>query len=229
MIDGMLTIGRILEVFTDEVKSRKGRVTDKFQDRRRLFVRSLLPHVADARPKDRMQGGLALRATDDELWLHPYLFRQVCRNGAVVAQAIESLHVEYLGVYSVEEGTTMLREAIAKCAEQRVFARSMRQVRLSMTVAVDWLNMLPYLAHFESTGIMGRTLATILERFDIGADRTRFGVMNAVTSVARDTRDPDEKWRLEELGGSIGARLRPRQPSDAPGVERTAQAFVPVA
>jgi hypothetical protein len=229
MIDGTLTIGRILEVFTDEVKSRKGRVTDKFQDRRRLFVRSLLPHVADARPKDRMQGGLALRATDDELWLHPYLFRQVCRNGAVVAQAIESLHVEYLGVYSLQEGTTMLREAIAKCAERRVFTRSMRQVRLSTTASVDWLNMLPYLAHFESAGITGRYLAQILERFDLGADRTQFGVMNAVTSVARDTRDPDERWRLEELGGSIGALLRPRRPSDAPAIDRANREFMPVA
>jgi hypothetical protein len=229
MIDGTLTIGRILEVFTEEVEKRQGRVTDKFQDERRLFVRSLLPHVADARPRDRMQGGLALRATDDELWLHPYLFRQVCRNGAVVAQAIESLHVEYLGVYSVEEGTTMLREAIDKCAEQRVFTCAMRQVRLSTTAAVDWLNMLPYVRQFESAGITGRYLARILERFDLGADRTRFGVMNAVTSVARDTRDPDQRWRLEELGGSIGARLLPREPSDAPGVERAARTFVPVA
>ncbi len=27
--------------------------------------------------------------------------------------------------------------------------------------------------------------------------------MNAVTSVARDTRDPVTRWRLEELGGQI--------------------------
>jgi hypothetical protein len=229
MIDGTLTTGRILEVFTDEVKSRNGRVTDKFQDRRRLFVRSLLPHVADARPKDRMQGGLALRATEDELWLHPYLFRQVCRNGAVVAQAIESLHVEYLGVYSLEEGTAMLRKAIAKCAERRVFKRSMRHVRLSATTAVDWLNMLPHLAHFQAAGIIGRSLAQILERFELGGDRTQFGMMNAVTSLARDTRDPDARWRMEELGGSIGARLMPRQPSDAPGIERATRQFVPVA
>ncbi len=61
MIDGTLTSGKILEIFTDEIKSHQGRVTDKFHNRGRLFVRSLLPHVADARPKDRMQGGIALR------------------------------------------------------------------------------------------------------------------------------------------------------------------------
>jgi hypothetical protein len=200
-----------------------------FQDGRRLFVRSLLPHVADARPKDRMQGGLALRATDDELWLHPYLFRKVCRNGAVVAEAIESLHVECLGVYTLDEGTTMLRDAIAKCAEKRVFARSMRRVRSAATMTADWLNMLPHLAYFQSAGVMGNFIAQILEHFEIEGDRTRFGLMNAVTSVARDTRDPDERWRLEELGGSIGARLRPRLPSDAPGLERSAQEFSPIA
>jgi hypothetical protein len=41
--------------------------------------------------------------------------------------------------------------------------------------------------------------------------------MNAVTSLARDSRDPDDRWRLEELGGGIGARLRPQKPADAPG------------
>ena len=52
--------------------------------------------------------------------------------------------------------------------------------------------------------------------FISGSDRNRFGLMNAVTSVARDTRDPDARWRLEELGGGIGARLRPRRPAPTP-------------
>src|SRR5205814_1402811 len=117
MMDSILTTETILDIFTEEVQNRHGRVTDTFHDGGRLFVRSLLPHVADARPDDNMQGGLALRATEDELSLHPYLFRQVCRNGAVMAQAIESLHVEFLGMYSPEEGTAMLREAIANCSE----------------------------------------------------------------------------------------------------------------
>jgi len=42
MIDGTLTTDRILDIFTDEVQNRNGRVTDTFHDGRRLFVRSLL-------------------------------------------------------------------------------------------------------------------------------------------------------------------------------------------
>jgi hypothetical protein len=194
-------------------------VTDTFNDGRRLFVRSLLPHVGTARSKDEMQGGLALRATEEELWLHPYMFRQVCRNGAIMAQAIESLHVECLGVYTLEEGATMLREAIARCAEQRVFDRSMRGVRSSTTAEVDTLlNLMPHLATLQRN--MGHFLADILERFFGEGDRTRFGLMNAVTSTARDTLDPDDRWRLEELGGGVGAELPPQRPSDAPSRQR---------
>jgi hypothetical protein len=36
--------------------------------------------------------------------------------------------------------------------------------------------------------------------------------MQAITSVARDSRDPDLRWELEELGGGVAAATSP-QPS----------------
>ncbi len=36
-------------------------------------------------------------------------------------------------------------------------------------------------------------------------DRSAFGLMNAVTSVARDQDDPQVRWHLEELGGGVPA------------------------
>jgi hypothetical protein len=42
--------------------------------------------------------------------------------------------------------------------------------------------------------------------------------MNAVTSYARDTQDPERRWNLEELGGGLLARLAaapPRVPEAA--------------
>jgi hypothetical protein len=121
MIVGTLTTGQILGIFTEEIQNRQGWVSDTIHDGRRLFVRSLLPSVADVRPKVRMQGGVALRA-----------------------------------------------------------------------------------------------------------DHTGFGLMNAVTSLARDTRDPDDRWRLEELGGGIGAAILPRQPHDSPAHEASARRPAPV-
>jgi hypothetical protein len=212
-----LTTGMVLDIFMAEVESRRGRVADTFHDGERLIVRSLLPHVGDALPNDRMQAGLALRATDEELWLHPYLYRQVCRNGAVIAQSIETLHIGCLDLYTLEEGTVVLREAIANCAEERVFTRAMHNIRISAMTEVDMLlNLMPYLRHFREIGA-GNFIDEILARFLGERDRTHFGLMNAVTSVARDTHDPDDRWRLEELGGGIGAGLRPRKPANSPG------------
>jgi hypothetical protein len=62
-------------------------------------------------------------------------------------------------------------------------------------------------------------LPLIVERFTLGRDRSAFGLLNAVTSVARDTRDPETRWRLEELGGTMPAHLernpkiRPKAPA----------------
>jgi hypothetical protein len=64
----------------------------------------------------------------------------------------------------------------------------------------------------DATEVIGQ----ILSRFSGQRDRTRFGLMNAVTSVARDTRDPDLRWRLEELGGAIGAAKTPTPSSFDP-------------
>ena len=220
MFDDTLTTATILSVFTEEVQDRGGRLTDTFDDGRRLFVRSLLPHIGDVRPKDRLQGGLALRATDTELWLHPYLFRQVCRNGAVAAQSLESLHLERLELYTPEVAMSLFRDAIADCAEEHVFTQSLGSVRSAAGAELDhFLNLLPHISALQQGG-MGRFVAEILSRFSAERDRTQFGFMNAVTSVARDTSDPDARWRLEEFGGGIGAGLLPRRPSDAPGRQR---------
>jgi hypothetical protein len=67
---------------------------------------------------------------------------------------------------------------------------------------------------------MGRFVHQILKRFSVGREQTRFGLMNAVTSVARDTSDPDARWRLEELGGAIGALILPKRPTPSPARAR---------
>ena len=50
----------------------------------------------------------------------------------------------------------------------------------------------------------------IMRRFSRDRDRSVFGLANAVTSLARDQEDPEVRWRLEELGGGVLARIPPR-------------------
>jgi hypothetical protein len=72
-------------------------------------------------------------------------------------------------------------------------------------------------------------LGDILDRFTKGSDRSRFGLMNAVTSLARDTRDPELRWRLEELGGAIPAGRVPSPKSGGGRARRPEEAFRSIA
>src|SRR5437867_129460 len=90
-----LTTGEIKEIFAAEIKEAGGNVSDSFDDGTRLYARSILPSVSEVRPKDRAKGGVAIRATEQGIWVHPYVFRVVCSNGAIMAQAIQSRQVEY--------------------------------------------------------------------------------------------------------------------------------------
>src|SRR5262245_18354226 len=110
-----LTTAQTQAVFTEEIAAREGVVTDAYDDGARLFTRSILAWVEEVRPGDGPQGGVAMRATEREAWLHPYVFRQVCRNGAIWAQAIQTQHVEGLDQLSPEEADTTLREAVRAC------------------------------------------------------------------------------------------------------------------
>ncbi|MGI9428678.1 MAG: hypothetical protein ACR2NM_08480 [Bythopirellula sp.] len=209
-----LTTAEITTIFTDGVQKHAGRMTEVYDDGRRLFMRSLLPHRGDVRPHDRMEGGLALSANDDEICLHPYLYRQVCRNGAIMAQSVAACHVELTEFATADDVTCSLEEAIDRCSEKEVFAENLRMVRAAVhSNVLHALNAAPMLAQAQDK-ILSREILEIMDRFLKDRDRTQFSLMNAITSLARDTRDPVQKWRLEELGGDVGAMLLPVQPED---------------
>src|SRR5262245_11129891 len=194
----------ILSVFADEIAVRGGTMSDTCHDGVRLFVRSILPAVREVRPDDAIQGGVALRATPEEISVFPYLFRQVCRNGAIMAKSIQSRQITF--VESSDAGTTLaaVREAVQACGAAEAFDSAARAVERLATSEVDAaLNLLPHLRH--SAGLDPQSVMQVMRRIIGGRDQSPFGLMNAITSLARDTPDPERRWRLEELGGMIPA------------------------
>src|SRR5262245_35982996 len=124
-----LTTARILDAFTDEVIARGGRVTDTFDDGRRLFVRSVLDLADDVRPGDAVRGGVALKATGGNVWLYPYIFRLVCSNGAVAAQAIETRHLTELHLLDPDHALQSVREGVGACCAEEVFTDVVGRMR----------------------------------------------------------------------------------------------------
>jgi hypothetical protein len=211
---GETNIATIKTVFTEEILAAHGTVTDIFHDQNRLFARSILPWVADVRPRDKVQGGVALRAVDEDVFIHPYVFRQVCRNGAIMAHAIESRQLVFSFDLDTDEACSPLRDAIRECCCQDAFATATNQMRTASLREADVaLNAMAIMSGLPSR-LAARLINTVFKRFMEGSDRSGFGLMNAVTSLARDTRDPDVRWRLEELGGAVPVM---RSPTQSPG------------
>jgi hypothetical protein len=208
--DSLLTTLQIKGLFAQEVAVAGGTVSDAFDDGRHLLVRSVLPWVREVRTKDRVQGGVALKASHEEVWVHPYVFRQVCQNGAIIAHALGSQHLA-LDCATLEEAATAVCAAVQGCCSEETFAEAAEGMRQAGVAEADLaLNLMPLLSRLPA-GTASHLLENILHRFFEEPDRSRFALGNAVTAVARDTREPDLRWRLEELGGGIlvGASPRP--------------------
>jgi hypothetical protein len=204
----------IRAIFAEEITDAGGFVSDTFDDGDRLFARSILPWVAEVRPKDQMKGGVALKSAESEVCIHPYLFRTVCQNGAIRAHAIESRRLEIPDFLSREDATAKLREAVRGCCVEPAFTGAVQEVRSATEAGVNLaLNLLPLISRLPAPHGT-EILRQIASRFFEDRDRSRFGLMNAVTSVARETRDPELRWRLEELGGGIPVSHTPTPSSD---------------
>jgi hypothetical protein len=218
-----MSSSQIAEIFSDEMHSANGKVTDTFDDGSRLFTRSVLPPSMEVSPGDRLQGGVALSSTDTNIFVHPYVFRLVCTNGAIMARSTQTRQIRRDDVICDLE--TTIREAIVCCCDPGAFIRAAGQMRSAQEAAADMAITLSAFMSGHQSPVWSRMLGEILHRFDEGADRSAYGLMNAVTSVARDTRDPELKWRLEEFGGSVPAMLRktagPRGRGRAIAVERS--------
>jgi hypothetical protein len=206
---GGLTTDEIQAIFQEEIAAAGGTVTDAFNDGDRLFTRSLLPRVREIRRKDRVQGGVALRATEREICVHPYVFRLVCRNGAIMAHATQTEQIADLDRLTREEVTSRLHAAIRACCVEEAFTVAAEQMRSASAAAADHILTMMHVFSGKSSPAGRQMMTEILKRFLDGQERSRFALMNAVTSVARDTEDPELRWRLEEAGGGIPVGLRP--------------------
>lgn len=217
------TTGDLHAVFAEEIASLGGTLPDVYDDGQRLYARAVLSRDAEVLPNDQVRGGVAVRASGPELLVHPYTFRKVCSNGAIAAHALGTERLERIEsagilVPAYETAVTLaaFRRAIQACASEETFTTVVNEMRSATEIEADMaVGLISVIARMPG-GMAAQWVPQIFHRLHAGGDRTAWGLMNAVTSVARDVRDPEARWRLEELGGTIPARLTPR-PTRVPG------------
>lgn len=101
----------------------------------------------------------------------------------------------------------LLSGRLEKLMEQMKSAGRLDVDRVLADLEARILSIDPY--DTEAPAIDGRDIAgRIRQQLTREDGRTRFGLMNAVTAVAREAENPELKWRLEEIGGSIAVGQR---------------------
>ena len=108
------TTREIGEMVTVEVVAAGGLVSDCYEDGRRVFSAVDPARRAGGAARQQTQGGVAVMAADEEVCVRPYVFRQVCANGAIMAWALETRSIQRAGpdatAYEVEEVARPLRK-----------------------------------------------------------------------------------------------------------------------
>ena len=221
------TTRELLDLLSDEVARCGGGVSNVCDDGTRLYARAVLPATHEVGPGDRLQGGVALRADDAEIAVHPYVFREVCKNGAIFAQVVGTRVIRRDECDFVV--LPQVAEAVGACCRDEAFAEATAQMHSAQNAPANMvLNLMPSLSKLPPEYVQS-FLRRVMAQFNGERDRTRYGLMNAVTATARETRDPELRWRMEELGGAVAATSRlPMMPrGGARAMPRPAEA-VPV-
>src|SRR5437879_890893 len=162
----LLPTADIGEIFADEVAGLGGRVSDSFDDGTRLFARAILPNVREVQPADRVNAGVALMALGEEIRVHPYIFRQVCTNGAIMAEAVETQRIAMPAWPSeVTSAVEELRQAVRACGSPAAFATGAVAMRAAVDQEVNIvLNLMPMLARMPKE-MRAEVFQPILQRF----------------------------------------------------------------
>jgi len=222
---------QINNLFQEVALSRNGILRRHYITDNILIARahSLKGLTDDVTPGDRIDGGIAIRVSGPQISVHSFTMREVCKNGAIAATTHLNKRMLRVNDEEFNAGSKLmclseLREMLIVCSSPEAFSQNIRQMRRLQNIQIDTaINMSSHLE--EAMKDFGDAIiASVLKEFFGQEDMSLYGVMNAITAVARKTSDPQKKWDLEELGGGIGARLLPMVDPDSNVARKTLQA-----
>jgi hypothetical protein len=143
----VLAIPDLRAIFVEEVEAAAGVLFDAHATSELLLIRATLPWLADVRPGDPVQDGVAMRATSQEAVAHPFVVRQVCTHGAIAPQALATQRVAGMDELSADVARAAVRGAVCSCARHDVFvsfaSRMATTGRTLVTIPFLLMAMLP--------------------------------------------------------------------------------------
>lgn len=151
-----------------------------------IAVLDQLQH-ADVRRGDGVCAGFLAQRDEQGLAVYPRVFRQVCSNGAIAARVIQ---------VDVRAAGAGVGEAVALCLSGETFSSVLKSLRAAAALPVD-----------DQLGLLARSGLDVDPRVVLGAreerDGTVWGLVNALTALARRAPDLRERVRLERQTENI--------------------------
>jgi hypothetical protein len=171
--------------------------------------------TASIKEEDIVYGGLILRNSEvgaSALRVEPFILRKVCRNGLILKHSLKKIH---LGRQTLETDFmawsdetrkledkalwSKVRDVIRATFDKQVFQGWVKRLRESVWVGIE--------KPIEAVNNIVRHLnlseeqrSQLLMHF---SEHTKYGLINAITRLARDRGNVDEQIRLEEFGGRL--------------------------
>jgi hypothetical protein len=195
----MNTLHAAVEAFAGAIESARGEMKNRIVNPRGAYCRAVLPLQEEVQRRDVLHHGAALRMNARAVEVVPYVFRQVCSNGALWAHSAAAFSLRIDDATTEAEIADFVASSTDTAASTATFRSCLEEVRTGLhtrtDMAISTLSILKTLGS-EFEGVVLEMLLRGLPRDDRG---TRYDAMNVVTAAAREVPDPELKWRMESL------------------------------
>lgn len=168
--------------------------------------------IAEIRRDDIICGGIIIRNSEvgaGAFRVEPFILRLACENGLIVRQVLKRIHLGRTmneGLWSRETMElenrilfSKVRDVIRATFDREVFKKWVLKLKESTEIEIEE----PVEEARNVAKLAGLTEEQERELLAYFTEHTKYGLINALTTLARDTRNVDERIRLEELGGKI--------------------------
>lgn len=204
---------------SEEIRVVSCDVTDS-----RLYLKALFPKVeAEVKVGDAVQAGVMISNSEigmGRVVVQPLVYRLVCSNGMVSNDSgLSRYHVgrrvegDGRDVHELFRDETLaaddralmmkLQDVVRAAGDQAAFGRLVSRMRAATEGPVVERPVEAVRVLGRAVGLLQGEQDNVLEALIRGQDYTRWGVLNAVTSVANTAESYDRASELEQLGGRV--------------------------
>lgn len=189
-------------LFTQAINEHGGHVIQTAIHEQHLLIEATLT-ISDSLLKgDYVQGGAALYYSPNLIAVHPYLFRLICESGLLIDGTAEECIIWQQGDKALNEKelTRYINTAIKYCTEKDTFSPTITSLKASLSKEIILLKEILSLPRLTEDNSL---LDELLKHAIIEDDDTAFGLINTITSTARDINLPQTCYQLQKLAGEI--------------------------